>query len=126
MALVSLYEFLDAPGATQAQDSAGTAQDATFSGDSSSDGSGTASFDGDGDYLTIDPNAAHGLTQGTVEMTFIHNSPSPGDVPFGSTPAHTLFSSDASGHVEGHLTIWIDSTGELNIRHQIDGGELAL
>ncbi|MEM7490045.1 MAG: Hint domain-containing protein [Pseudomonadota bacterium] len=121
MGLVSLFDFFDASGASTAQDSAGTAQDATFHGDAGTDGAGTASFDGDGDYAIVDPDPALNLSQGTVELSFVQDTASIGNVPYGGSPAQTLFSSDAYGNTEGHLTIYIKNDGTLMVRHQTDG-----
>ncbi|MEM7642341.1 MAG: Hint domain-containing protein [Pseudomonadota bacterium] len=121
MGLLALFDFFDALGAPQAQDSAGVAQNATFYGDAQADGAGTAGFDGDGDYAVIDPDPTFDLDQGTVELSFVQNTASMGNAPFGGSAAQTIFSSDASGTVDGHLTIYIRSDGILMVRHQTDG-----
>ncbi|MEM8850506.1 MAG: Hint domain-containing protein [Pseudomonadota bacterium] len=121
MGLLALFDFLDTNGSATAQDSAGAPQNATFYGDATTDGAGTATFDGDDDYAVVDPDPAFDLSQGTIELSFTLNSTSPGNSPFGNSAAYTIFSSDAKGTMDGHINVFVTNSGTIAIRHQTDG-----
>ncbi|MEL6643508.1 MAG: Hint domain-containing protein [Pseudomonadota bacterium] len=118
MAKVLDFEFDEAKGATTADSSVGKTS-AAFRGDATPDGEGSVWFDGDRDYVEIAPDPGFGLDQGTVQLDFTQFAASPGDRPFSNPGAHTLFSVDSTGRDGGgHLTIFIDSGGQVVVRHQ--------
>ncbi len=120
MATVLDLQFGDPAGSATAADSAGpTAEDGTFENGATTNGNGQALFDGNNDYLEVDPDPALGLSEGTVFLQFTQDTASQGDVPFGRNAAQTLFSVDSSGFdAGGHLTIFIRSDGSVGVRHQ--------
>ena len=90
-------------------------------GNTALDGSGSAFFDGEGDFAAIRPDPAFVLNQGSVIIEFEQETASAGDRPWGKNAAQTLFSVDALGtDIAGQLTIYIRSDGKIGVRHQTE------
>ena len=114
MARIADYEFNGAPGDRPVLDTLG-AHHGRAVGDTALDGSGSAFFDGEGDFAAIRPDPAFVLNQGSVIIEFEQETASAGDHPWGKTPAQTLFSVDALGtDIAGQLTIYIRSDGKID------------
>lgn len=122
MPQIAHYTFDDTPGSGTLADSAGpTSEDGVLQGDATTDGTGAGQFDGDGDYAEIPADPLFGLSEGTIAMSFTQAAPSIGNNPHGDTPAMTLFSVDSRFNDDGgHLTLFITSSGQIEVRHQTD------
>ncbi len=120
MGLVLDYRFDEAAGSATAADTGGpTAEDGTFMGDATTDGLGSATFDGTGDYVEAAASSAFDLSEGTILIEATQAVTAPGDRSWDFPGPHTLFSVDATGFgAGGHLSIYITSTGLLEVRHQ--------
>ncbi|MEM7722377.1 MAG: Hint domain-containing protein [Pseudomonadota bacterium] len=122
MALIANYSFSEAQGSTTAQDTGGpTVEDGTYQGGVSANGSGSANFDGVDDHVVVDADQAFAMDQGTIRIEATQETASIGNNPYGNSAAQTLFSVDSSGFDGGgHLTIFINTAGEIGVRHQTD------
>ncbi len=122
MAKIAEYTF-DDKSDDDMTDTAGEEEfEGEFEGGAYSDGQGTAHFDGKNDYGIVEDDDDLNLGNGTIAIEFTQSSTSPANTP--RSGAHTLFSSDANGYgsTDGdHLTIWIDKSGEIQVRHQTNG-----
>jgi hypothetical protein len=124
MAQIAQWSFNEDQGYEIAEDSEtsdGTAQHGNYQ-NGATQNAGSAEFDGVDDYVEIPPDSNFDLDTGSVSITFTQDTASTGDVPYGSHPAQTLFSSDSSGFdAGGHLTIYITSDGNVAVQHQDTG-----
>ena len=105
-------------GSSTAVDESGNAHDGAYTGDASSGVAGAltgdtdtaATFDGSNDYVEIPPSTDFQLSQGSVTMWF-------NAATIGSQMG--LLSRDSSGFDGGgHVTIWVNNSGQLEVRHQ--------
>lgn len=137
MPQVAFWEFEDPLGSTTAVDSideGGGIQNGTYLGGAGSNGSGSGTFDGENDVVVVPHDPIFDLDEGSIVITFTQTAPSAGTNPFGSNAAMTLFSRDSTGFDGGgHLTIFIQSDGDIGVRHQttndsfnFEGGDVAL
>ncbi|MEM7507358.1 MAG: Hint domain-containing protein [Pseudomonadota bacterium] len=137
MPQIAFWEFGDPLGSDTAVDSIDEGsgfQDGTFNNGAGTDGSGSATFDGENDFVEVPHDPEFDLPEGSIVITFTQTAPSGGVNPFGRNPAMTLFSRDSSGFDNGgHLTIFIQSDGNVGVRHQsesssfnFEGGDVQL
>ena len=115
MAIVADYRMSESAGSAVATDSGGgTAQNGTYEGGMSTDGAGSAVFDGVDDYIEIPSASVFELTEGTIHIDATLANP-PSSAPY------TLLSVDSTGFQSGgHLMIQVTGSGSVSIRHQTD------
>lgn len=122
MAKIAEYTFTDKSD-DHMDDIAGEDDfDGEFEGGAYSDGHGNGHFDGKNDYGIVDAEDDLNLGNGTIAIEFTQAAKSPANTPWSG--AHPLFSSDANGYGStngDHLTIWIDKSGQIIVRHQTEG-----
>ncbi len=112
------YWRLGENSGTTASDESGTA-DGTYHGATLAQGGGVAGdadtavyFDGVDDYVEIPHDPSYLVDEGTIQLWFNADAPANGDL-------QHLFSKDSSGYdTGGHLSIYLDATGRLEVRLQ--------
>ncbi|MCR9067341.1 MAG: Hint domain-containing protein [Rhodobacteraceae bacterium] len=113
--MLTLWEF-ETPGTNNtAEDTApkGGDEDGTLKNGAVQDANGQLVLDGHNDHMVAGPDPDWQLDEGRIELVFKQDAGQSGD--------GTLLSRDSTGFDDGgHLTIWANAAGNVEVRHQTD------